>query len=932
MYHHVTIIPGPASSKLHTHAAHPRPAWLLQGLSARSVHLSGSPLCASLNVFTPHLATMESPSSEVAPLRVPHHASSNTAQQQSQSTAPGAPGSPVPREGSTCATGSPLARRALSKGQAEMAAGLGGRLSGPPSPTLTPASASRRSTRHAFSASDLEAVCEHSALVGLPSSPLHSPVSRSFSGNRGAQPPSTNTSANAAAAVVDDDVDDGVETLEQAWKAQLASKRTVRRASRLAITTATEDEVGGSEGKRAESIMAAAEQLLVQRQPSITITSGSGAAAKAILSRSLSSSSRSSSANPLVPSLAAVMAAGVNPTRPAPCVPERKAPSRGASRLSASMVDLEGVEGGSCMPPLPPSSPPPRTALSRSHSLPSSASSSSCAPSSPFAPYCTVDVDSGTEGAAARLAAAAPSLNDAGLAPTLAFNHLPQHPRLPRRQCSRFGHGSTGSAGSSMEAEHAGSGGCTPGSCPLKSNTPDGAAPLGAADAASAGATSGGSVGAAEVGDGMALAPGKGMGARRVPSRRASRLSVTTVADDEVGGSLVQRAESITAAAEQLMIKRSPSFVGSTGSTAAARVIVSRSSSFTGRSDAPGPLLASGVEPTRPPTQLPGRRLPNRRASRLSNAASEAEEAQLAGAPGGVDGDGEGGVVRGALRRVDSSSLRRRASVSSAVCSIDGTADLGAALADIAAGANSYEGHALCQKLWEDLVAGKDVPDTTSLADLAGYKEGGAWVVHTAPEVLEGRGYSRAADVFAFGVLMFEMLARKPLAAEAFAAKQQQGVVKEGGAEGGAALDAAVKMAGGWRPERPHAVAANVWEVVQACWAADPGARPNAAALVERLMGVLAQGPLGPTNTVDGSPLPQSACSPVCPANCNAVAEGVDSPNAKGVAADPDACGGNGKGVKDRAGPVGDGQEEPLEPLVDGQAVGPDKECGCIIA
>jgi serine/threonine protein kinase len=90
-----------------------------------------------------------------------------------------------------------------------------------------------------------------------------------------------------------------------------------------------------------------------------------------------------------------------------------------------------------------------------------------------------------------------------------------------------------------------------------------------------------------------------------------------------------------------------------------------------------------------------------------------------------------------------------------------------------------------------------------------------------APEQLERLSYSKMSDVFALGVLLFEIFARSAPWA------------------GVAAVNVMVAVVRGERMEVPAAVPRGVRDIVAACWRQTPGERPKSSAVAEQLAALL---------------------------------------------------------------------------------------------
>ncbi|MGH3345250.1 MAG: protein kinase domain-containing protein [Carbonactinosporaceae bacterium] len=87
---------------------------------------------------------------------------------------------------------------------------------------------------------------------------------------------------------------------------------------------------------------------------------------------------------------------------------------------------------------------------------------------------------------------------------------------------------------------------------------------------------------------------------------------------------------------------------------------------------------------------------------------------------------------------------------------------------------------------------------------------------YLAPEIASGQGTGPAADVYAAGILLYELVSGHP----PFAADHPMAVLRRHLED---------------RPQRPSGVPDQMWAVIVACLAKDPGARPDAATLARRL-------------------------------------------------------------------------------------------------
>ncbi|GIM04617.1 hypothetical protein Vretimale_9162, partial [Volvox reticuliferus] len=101
--------------------------------------------------------------------------------------------------------------------------------------------------------------------------------------------------------------------------------------------------------------------------------------------------------------------------------------------------------------------------------------------------------------------------------------------------------------------------------------------------------------------------------------------------------------------------------------------------------------------------------------------------------------------------------------------------------------------------------------------------------MYMAPEVYRNMPYNEKVDVFSLGVLMYEVFSRTLLLVAALNMKELRlkGMdTPEGYAQ---------YVAEGYRPPKPLAMPTALYELISACWADDPCARPNMVDVVESL-------------------------------------------------------------------------------------------------
>lgn len=104
-----------------------------------------------------------------------------------------------------------------------------------------------------------------------------------------------------------------------------------------------------------------------------------------------------------------------------------------------------------------------------------------------------------------------------------------------------------------------------------------------------------------------------------------------------------------------------------------------------------------------------------------------------------------------------------------------------------------------------------------------------------APEIIMGRKYTEKADVYAFGIILWEILTR----AEPYEDKEAMQIVVE-------------VVNDGLRPTlTPHLVRSPIVPLMRDCWQTDPEKRPTFAKVVERLNQLISQIP-DTEDSVDG--------------------------------------------------------------------------------
>ena len=96
----------------------------------------------------------------------------------------------------------------------------------------------------------------------------------------------------------------------------------------------------------------------------------------------------------------------------------------------------------------------------------------------------------------------------------------------------------------------------------------------------------------------------------------------------------------------------------------------------------------------------------------------------------------------------------------------------------------------------------------------------------SAPEVLSGQSASAASDVYAFGVILAELVTRQVPYAELGRSADE--------------VERAI-VGRGYRPPLPANCPADLVALITACWHQKPASRPTAAQVVEKLNALLAQ-------------------------------------------------------------------------------------------
>eukprot|EP00798_Chlamydomonas_sp_ICE-L_P012444 gene12444-15647_t len=107
-------------------------------------------------------------------------------------------------------------------------------------------------------------------------------------------------------------------------------------------------------------------------------------------------------------------------------------------------------------------------------------------------------------------------------------------------------------------------------------------------------------------------------------------------------------------------------------------------------------------------------------------------------------------------------------------------------------------------------------------------------IFYMAPEVYLRQPYNEKADVFSFGIVMYELFTCTLLAMEC--------ITRTGPSNPMSAVQAhAKKVSEGWRPPRLESITDNIWELIQSCWQQNPGARADMATVLEELRRIQAE-------------------------------------------------------------------------------------------
>lgn len=128
---------------------------------------------------------------------------------------------------------------------------------------------------------------------------------------------------------------------------------------------------------------------------------------------------------------------------------------------------------------------------------------------------------------------------------------------------------------------------------------------------------------------------------------------------------------------------------------------------------------------------------------------------------------------------------------------------------------------------WSTTLGCGDIPEVLTDALSVVYNRTGNTGSHIymAPEVFRGEPYNTKVDVFSFGVVLYELMARTMLAfTESRGGTSEEHLVQYAG-----------DVAGGYRPAKPKTCPPPVWELIHRCWRQDPLDRPEMDEVVQEL-------------------------------------------------------------------------------------------------
>jgi serine/threonine protein kinase len=117
-----------------------------------------------------------------------------------------------------------------------------------------------------------------------------------------------------------------------------------------------------------------------------------------------------------------------------------------------------------------------------------------------------------------------------------------------------------------------------------------------------------------------------------------------------------------------------------------------------------------------------------------------------------------------------------------------------------------------------------------------------------APEVLRSLPYNERVDVFSFGIILYELFARRLVGSDLMNMTEWDESV--GFAE---------KVAAGWRPTFPQHMPEDVRRLVDCCWSGTPELRPSMSDVLLRLKALQREGVLGATKKKNNGTASKSA-------------------------------------------------------------------------
>lgn len=126
------------------------------------------------------------------------------------------------------------------------------------------------------------------------------------------------------------------------------------------------------------------------------------------------------------------------------------------------------------------------------------------------------------------------------------------------------------------------------------------------------------------------------------------------------------------------------------------------------------------------------------------------------------------------------------------------------------------------EALIADFGLSQEVSSSFNVTRISSERVGGTfhWM---APEVLQGKGLNKPADMYGFALIAWELYTRGAIPFESVTdAKLFCSLVTQGE-----------------RPPRPTEVDADIWILMQSCWGSDPYARPDFASVEKTLASLI---------------------------------------------------------------------------------------------